>query len=738
VVRVPRLKPPSPATLATLAIVACTAVAINVTRPLATAAVAILGITVWFVLTRLERHAVTAEARRVEAARQLDRRISELFSLQELSYVLAESIELDRIADQVARYGARFLQADGALVALVDEDGDGLRVAAAVGVLAPFQDRAIAAGDPGLVRLALARERIEVAQAVDQASVLLVEGEKVRSAAVAPLRSQGRPVGALAVADRREGPFTTEDLWLLSTIATQTSMAVANSRLYEMVRRSTEEWETAFDALSEGLGVVGAAGQIVRANRALAQLAGMPVETLVGADFAAAVAESAPLAGELLASAQRLERPGTVELRRERDGRRLRLTAAPLWGPGAEASVVILVEDVTEQRAMEAQLIQNEKMASIGQLVSGVAHELNNPLTSIAGLAELLLEPAMRVPEPTREHLRVIHDQAERAARIVRNLLTFARPSSLAKEPVDLNDVVGRTALLISYELRLRGIELERKLDSEAVRVVGDRYELQQVLLNLLTNAVHAVSALPPDRPRRITLATARDGGRATLRVRDTGPGIPPNLVPHVFTPFFTTKGPGQGTGLGLSVSYGLVEAHGGRISYRPPPGGGAEFVVSLPLHIPVPGSTQPAGAIEPMTEALAANPGGTAGNRPTRVLVVDDDPAVHRLVSALFAPEGHVVDTARSGEQALRLVEDSVYDLVITDAHAVSADGRLFAASLLRSHPEWRDRLVVASHGRASEPYVTAAVHWVAKPLNVRDLRSVVGRVLTAVRSER
>ncbi len=727
----PHLRPPSPAALATLAIVACTAVALNAGRPVAVIAIAILAVSVWFAISRLERQAVTAETRRVEAARQLDRRISELFSLQELSYVLAESIELERIAEQVARYAARFLLAEGALVALAEEETGGLRVAAATGVLAPLQGRVMAAQDPGLVRLALSRERIEVSQAAEQPSVQLLEGEVVRSAAVAPLRSQGRPVGALAVADRREGPFTTEDLWLLSTIATQTSMAVANSRLFEMVRRSTEEWETAFDALTEGLGVVGSAGQILRANRALAQLAGVPAETLIGADFAAAVAEAAPLAGELLAGAQRLERPGSIELRREGDGKRLRLTASPLWGPGAEGSVVILVEDVTEQRAMEAQLIQNEKMASIGQLVSGVAHELNNPLTSIAGLAELLLEPAMRVPEPTREHLRVIHDQAERAARIVRNLLTFARPSSLVKEPVDLNDVASRTSLLISYELRLRGIELERKLDPEPLRVLGDRYELQQVLLNLLTNAVHAVGGLPPDQPRRITLATGRTGGRAMLRVRDTGPGIPPELVPHLFTPFFTTKGPGQGTGLGLSVSYGLVEAHQGRINYRPAREGGAEFTVSLPLYSGPPVSAQLSGEAALGAESAASPAAATPASRQARVLVVDDDPAVHRLVSALFAPEGHVVDAARSGEQALRLVEDSVYDLVITDAHAVSADGRLFTATLLTSRPDWRDRLVVASHGRISEPTVTTAVHWVAKPLSVRDLRSVIARII-------
>ena len=312
----------------------------------------------------------------------------------------------------------------------------------------------------------------------------------------------------------------------------------------------------------------------------------------------------------------------------------------------------------------------------------------------------------------------MIHDQAERAARIVRNLLTFARPTSLAKEPVDLNDVVARTALLISYELRQRGIELERRLDPEPVVVIGDRYELQQVLLNLLTNAVHALSTLEPERPRRIRLATGRSEGRAMLAVGDSGAGVPPALVSQLFTPFFTTKGPGQGTGLGLSVSYGLVEAHGGRIAYQQSEEGGAEFVVTLPCS-PLP---------TPRRRRRAARE--TAPERRTRVLVVDDDAAVHRLVNALFAGEGHVVDAVRTGDQALRLVDGEAYDLVIADEHAVAADGNLFASTLLETHPDWRDRLIIASHPRASGPQPTTALHWIAKPLNARDLRGIVARL--------
>ena len=172
-------------------------------------------------------------------------------------------------------------------------------------------------------------------------------------------------------------------------------------------------------------------------------------------------------------------------------------------------------------------------MASIGQLVSGVAHELNNPLTSIAGLAELLLERAPH-PDFPHEHLRVIHDQAERAGRIVRNLLTFARKGVAEKSAVDLNDVAARTSLLIVYELQLHGIELESELSPEPVVVLGDRYELQQVLLNLVNNAVHAVSQLEPGRPRRIRLETDAQSGTAVLRVRDSGPGraAAPRLLP--------------------------------------------------------------------------------------------------------------------------------------------------------------------------------------------------------------
>ena len=682
-------------------------------------AAAFAGGTFWYAMRRLHIRLTWAETQREEVAKQLDRRISELFSLQELSYVLSESIHIERIVEQVARYAARFLQADGALVVLFEGDDRQLRVVAADGSMAPQIERLLGLGGASLVSHAVERDRIEVAQGVAVPSVQLIENVLVRSAAVAPLKAHGVTLGALAVVDRHEGPFTTEDLWLLSTVATQASVVLANGRLFEMVRQSKEEWETAFNALAEGLAVVDPHGRIVRMNRSLARLAEATEDELVGRDLGEALFGEPEATAALVAAARRGERPTPLIQRVEPARRTLRLTAAPLAEGVDRAPVVLLVEDVTEQRALEAQLIQNEKMAAIGQLVSGVAHELNNPLTSIAGLAELLLERGPMGDAP-RELLRVIHDQADRASRIVRNLLTFARKGTAEKEAIDLSEVVSRTTLLVSYELKLRGIELETHLAREPVLALSDRYELQQVLLNLVTNAAQALDALPPGRPRAITVETARQGDQAVHRVRDTGPGVPQALVPNLFTPFFTTKGPGHGTGLGLSLSYGLIESHGGRISYAPGEDGGAEFTILLPCHR--------CDGDEALPEPIAVEEPA----RGRRILVVDDDPGVHRFVSALFTPEGHTVEVTRNAQNALRLARDATYDLVIADAAIVAGD-ELFVSALLDHHPAWRDRLVVAtaSHGPDADAlFPGESLYRVPKPFDLRALRALAHEI--------
>ncbi len=670
---------------------------------------------------RSRRRSTALEQDRRQLALQLDRRINEIFSLQELSYVLAESLQLERVAEQVVRYTMRFLQADGAVVILAAEDGSSLMVAGAEGSLSGLNGQRLAPDDATLVMRALQNERIEVEQDVSGEGVLLIGDVRAQIAAAAPLRAHGFAMGALAVAGHRTGSFSPEDLWLLSTVATHVAVVMANSRLYEMVRQAKEEWETAFNSLTEGIAVVDEKGRISRANRSFARMLDSALPTLIGRHFWPTVVGDSEGPGDLFAAASRGERPSPVMVRSEVLHRMLRLTAAPLSEPLDGTATIILIEDVTEQRALEAQLIQNEKLASVGQLVSGVAHELNNPLTSIAGLSEFLLERKdLRASD--REHLRVVHEQAARAGLIVQNLLTFARKETPESAGVDLNTVVERTALLVAYDLRLRAIDLEQKLSSEGTSVKGNRYELQQVLLNLLTNAVHAMSRQHPDAPRNLTVETLREGNQVLLRVRDTGPGVPQQLVSQLFTPFFTTKDPGEGTGLGLSISYGIVESHGGKLTYAPSPGGGAEFTVTLPYAVGA--EQQP--AIQPAD--LEGLPQGKAGRS---ILVVDADRGLHRTAMALFGMAGHRVVSALTGDEAMPLVLEEEYDLVLADSRA-TMNGEGFLAHLLAARPDWRSRVVITAppDGNAAQ-LQSEGFRVVERPITVRQLSDAADALL-------
>ena len=699
----------------------------------ATIALALIVLGVGVVLWRLRQRLMRSEHERRRAADELNRRLSELFSLQELSYVLSDSLELDRIVEQVVRYAVRFLDAQGALLALVGEGpNDPLQVAAAEGTLAPLRGQTIQGDDTGLVARSTGREHLELIRKSGPGAepTMIAKGIQAAAAAAVPLRSHGTVIGTLIITDPREGVFVPEDIRLLSTLATHAAVVIANARFFEMVRRAKEQWETAFDALSEGIAVVDDEGRVRRSNRSLAALLGAPLPNVVGTPLGEALLGKPNALHELLAATRRGERPAPLVARSDRLRRTVRVNAARIPGAATEQSIVVMVEDVTEQQALETQLVQSEKLAAVGQLVSGVAHELNNPLTSIVGLSEFLLEQK-ELGKKDRGHLQVIHEQAERAGRIVRNLLTFARKGSAERVPVDLNDVIRRTLSLTAYDLKLKDITVERELSGALPDVFGDRHGLQQVVLNLLTNAAHAVAENPRERPRQITVSTWFDG-QVHLRVADTGPGISDEVAQSVFTPFFTTKEPGKGTGLGLSITYSIVESHGGQIALEPRgPRGGAAFRVDLP--------PAPADAVRPALTPVHGTPTVTASPTVKRtILLVDADPAVQRTIKALFARDGHDVEVAGDPQHALDLAQRGSFDLVITDARAMAPGkrGTLLAEELVARMPALRERIIVATgdvRPTTEETLARLGVRYVRKPFNLRDLRVEAARLWEA-----
>ncbi len=697
----------------------------------ATIVIALILVGAGLVLWRFRQRLLHSEYERRRAAEELNRRLSELFSLQELSYVLSDSLELDRIVDQVVRYAVRFLDAQGALLALVGEAStDPLQVAAAEGTLAPLRGQKVQPDDPGLIARSTGREHLELIRNSGATPTVVVKGFEAAAAAAVPLRSHGIVIGTLIITDPREGAFVPEDIRLLSTLATHAAVVIANARFFEMVRRAKEQWETAFDALSEGIAVVDDEGRVRRSNRALAGLLGMPLQNVVGTPLGEALLGKPNALQELLVATRRGDRPAPLVARSERLRRAVRVNAARIPGAATEQSIVVMVEDVTEQQALETQLVQSEKLAAVGQLVSGVAHELNNPLTSIAGLSEFLLEQK-ELGRKDRGHLQVIQEQAQRAGRIVRNLLTFARKGSAERVPVDLNDVIRRTLSLTAYDLKLKDVAVERELSGVLPDVFGDRHGLQQVVLNLVTNAAHAVAENPRERPRQITVSTWFDG-QVHLRVADTGPGIPDEIVQSVFTPFFTTKEPGKGTGLGLSITYSIVESHGGQITLEPRTArGGAAFRVDLP--------PAPAGAARPAMTPVHGTPTVPAAPAVKRtILLVDADPAVQRTIKALFARDGHDVEVAGDPQHALDLAQRGGFDLVITDARAMAPGkrGTMLAEELVSRMPALRDRIIVATgdvRPSTEETLARLGVRYVRKPFNLRDLRVEAARLWEA-----
>jgi signal transduction histidine kinase/CheY-like chemotaxis protein len=473
--------------------------------------------------------------------------------------------------------------------------------------------------------------------------------------------------------------------------------------------------EAVLEALPDGVIVTQGPLRVMLVNRAAREaLAALGIrmnegEELPPGDLADVVAE---------ALVQGRSRPREFEAGSE-PRRYMHVTAASL---GDRGSCLLLLRDVTEENLMQERLLQSEKMASVGQLVSGVAHELNNPLTGIVGFAQLLL---MRdLDERSRQQVETIQAEAERASKIVQNLLSFARRRKARKEPTDLNALVRRVVELRSYEHHLRNIDVRLDLAPDLPQTLVDPDQIQQVLLNLVINAEQAVK----DRDRGwIEVRTRVRNGSIVLTVQDNGPGIAPDALRRIFDPFFTTKQAGEGTGLGLTISYGIVDDHGGRIYAESPPGKGALFTVELPI---VTGAAPRAEGEGPAEETAPA-----AGPR-RRILVVDDEENIRKLLSGILSMDGHAVDTANNGVQALERLSGTRYDLLITDIKMPEMDGQALYRRLREVDADLARRTVFIT-GDTVSPETRVFLQNVqnpclSKPFRLRDIREAVERALS------
>ncbi len=385
-------------------------------------------------------------------------------------------------------------------------------------------------------------------------------------------------------------PLSSEDMALLAAVAAQAATALENGRLYRQLHVKADELqrlrefsENILESLNDGLAVVNRDDRIVRWNRRLEELYGVRHEDAVARSLDE-IFEPAFL--EVLRSARRESPEGAafyrvpLATRHERSRRVLvNVATTPLRdSEGAIAGTIVIVEDISARVQLEEQLQISEKMASIGLLAAGVAHEVNTPLTGISSFTQMLLQGADE-NDPRTRVLEKIERQTFRAAKIVNGLLNLARPAKVDSGPVDLNAVINDVLSLLDHQLRTGSIQMRKELNLSPLIVQGIEYKLQQVFLNLFLNARDAMP-----RGGWLTVVTRADGADAVVEIADTGSGIPAEQLSRIYDPFFTTKEIGKGTGLGLSITYGILQEHEGTITCDSSIGQGTRFTLSLPV----------------------------------------------------------------------------------------------------------------------------------------------------------
>jgi len=671
---------------------------------------------------------------RREGALEAREETDEQWALLDITETIGSTLDLGQVMRSIVRQVGDLMNVESCSILLADEEQGGCFVIASKGhpevdMLEvdlgryPEVRRALETREPVVIK------NVESSPLVASVREVLVE-KGYRALLVVPLLYGKEVLGALFLRTRREDPFTPDEIRFCKLAAGASANALKNALLYRAVaseaekhRETGEKLRRVLDGTPDMIVATDNDGRVTTFNRGAEEMTGRgadralgrPITEILGADFER-VADSAG-------------HDGFQEIRYRRfDDMTLdiSLASAHLRDAGGEVSGRVWIgRDVTQLRRVEKSLAQAERLSSLGEVVAGVAHELNNPLSGVVGYAELLRMHAVEA-EQVRDLDRIV-ESAMRCQKIVLKLLSFARRHPPEKKNHDLNECVRKVLDLKSYHLRSSRIETRLELAEDLPRTSFDFHQVEQVILNLLNNAEHAIGSLKTEGT--IVLRTGVEGDQLFVKVEDNGPGIPPAIRERIFDPFFTTKDFGQGTGLGLAVSYGIVREHGGTIDVdRGTRLGGACFTVYLPM------IESPAEAVvedEPVVERSGER------LRDRSILVVEDEPVVLDLLSRVLSDVGARVTQARDGQEALDALAKDEYDLIVADLRMPNLDGRQLYERIAEHRPDLLRRFVFSTGDLVREETVTFLEQLpnriLTKPFEVETVRRVLAQVLDA-----
>ena len=500
----------------------------------------------------------------------------------------------------------------------------------------------------------------------------------------------------------------------------------------ETLRQSEERYRTVLEDVEKGYYEVDLTGNITFVNDSICRMLGYSSEEVIGTNYRryAYDEDNARKIYKCTNSVYRKGRPAKwfswEYAAKNGEKRFIEASIAPRFdGQGEIIGFRGILNDVTERKAMEQQVLLTNKLASIGELASGVAHELNNPLTTVMGYAQLLIE-SKDVPEHIKSDLDKVYQESQRAAKIVQNLLSFARRRRPEKTFFDINNLVQKTLDLRSYELKVSNISVYVNLKPDIPEIKADYNQIQQIILNILINAEQALAEVK--RRGKITVTTGAVKDRIRIRISDNGPGISKSNIDRIFDPFFTTKEVGKGTGLGLSVCLGIVTAHGGNLYVESEKSKGAAFIIELPISV--------AEEIDAEEEIVVAENSHRHRRKTSySILIVDDEPGIRDILTRILSEIGYRTEGASDARSALTKIAENGYDLCIIDLKMPRISGRRLYEIIAERHPSAAEKVIFITGDTitpATQKFLDSTERpYLTKPFNPRVVVELVEEIL-------
>ncbi len=670
--------------------------------------------------------------------REQSSKLSEdLVALQEVNKIISQSFDLEDIIRRIVVEGKRLAKTSQCHLFLLDDTGQSL-IGSASTQTENFDIRkvGIKLSEPSTPVTALLEKRaiaLEDISLEERANSERMGSLGWHAAVFAPLLTKQQAMGVLVCSDdSSDRRFTHEEILRAEALAHQAAIALESARLFQVVSRSQKEWETTFDAMQDCVSVHDTSGKVIRANVALARRLNTIPQKIIGRYCSELYSEESPDHSRCRHTLPPESDALIVEeVNLPKMGGAFQLSVSPWYDKNNRlAGSIHVAKDISNEKLLQQQLIQSEKLSAIGELISGIAHELNNPLTGVMGYSQLL-QLREDLDSRAKENLHKINNLALRCQKIVQNLLSFARKQKPERTLTDVNDILEKTVELRSYEFQVNNIEIRRELNRRIPRTIADSHQLQQVFLNILTNAEQAM--LEANGRGQLTIRTYTDDpeSHVIIEIKDDGPGIPENHLNRIFDPFFTTKEVGKGTGLGLSLSYGMIKEHGGNIYVRSRLNEGSTFFVELPIITSLQDDADVSQATpEPTTEFEELL-------KKKRILVVDDEKYILEFFVDVFQSLPLPIDTANNGQMALEKMENLQYDVVITDYRMPQMNGKELFNWIKEHRPELANRIVFVTGDTVSNEtrsfFEENLCRFLAKPFKIEEVKEVIRQIIEA-----